>query len=375
MISALFGSNLELLVHAGFVYLPLLFDAEVENELRDHQQRPAPPEPNGVGPAESLRYADGRWFVKSLALRSLVAGYHRIHPERYHELRRIHLPAGAAEPDPAVERLALSGKLKVIMLEILPHFVATAGRMRRKRLNENELLEWIRRRINIPDRFQRRADELLGPERLRRRWRELHALERPVPPPVDGLCRAEVLRTWFEAAVAAHMVSRERHLARQALSECERTGPGCGRQLALLLYLEEQGRFEVDGFGVEKIGAGGHYLIYKRTGPFELKDYYGRRYRFPDCRVAVPSGGPFRPLVLETYKHPFLPAQARKQEICLPGGYAYPNAFSAAAVIRLLEDGINALLYGYDPRRRNGYHSLDPVLQYVKDLEFVDYRV
>jgi len=40
-----------------------------------------------------------------------------------------------------------------------------------------------------------------------------------------------------------------------------------------------------------------------------------------------------------------------------------------------LEEGINALLYGYDARRRNGYHSLDPTLYYVKTIEFEDYRV
>jgi hypothetical protein len=49
--------------------------------------------------------------------------------------------------------------------------------------------------------------------------------------------------------------------------------------------------------------------------------------------------------------------------------------FSGENVIHLLEEGINALIYGYDGRRRNGYHSLDPVRQYVKTVEFEDYKI
>jgi len=56
-------------------------------------------------------------------------------------------------------------------------------------------------------------------------------------------------------------------------------------------------------------------------------------------------------------------------------GYEWPADFTADNIIRLLEDGINALLFGYDPRRRNGYHSLDPTLYYVKTIEFTEYIV
>jgi hypothetical protein len=90
--------------------------------------------------------------------------------------------------------------------------------------------------------------------------------------------------------------------------------------------------------------------------------------------VAVSTTRPFRPFVVETYKHPFLSGHAPSQEICLKD-YNWPDEFTADNIVRLLEDGINALLYGYDARRRNGYHSLDPTLHYVKTIEFTDYRV
>ena len=138
--------------------------------------------------------------------------------------------------------------------------------------------------------------------------------------------------------------------------------------------------------------------MYKRTGEYALKDYYGRIYLFPDCRVAVSTLLPLKPFVMENYKHPFLEAHDSGQDICMRG-FSPPNVFAAATVITALEEGIQALLYGYSPRRRNGYHSLDrmtararigesgeqpmvepldyPVIRrrHVLDVDFDDYRV
>jgi hypothetical protein len=77
---------------------------------------------------------------------------------------------------------------------------------------------------------------------------------------------------------------------------------------------------------------------------------------------------------MEKYKHPFLYAHDSGQEICMHRFYP-PQQFSAENTIHLLEEGINALLYGYDARRRNGYHSLDRTREYIKTVEFEDYRV
>jgi hypothetical protein len=140
------------------------------------------------------------------------------------------------------------------------------------------------------------------------------------------------------------------------------------------MYIAEKGALEIDGFGFYRIGSDDDYLVYKRTGKYILRDYYARSYLFPDCRVAVPTMRPFRPVVLEPYKHPFLRGYTAKQEICMKG-FEPPNEFTASNIIRLLEEGINALVYGYNARRRNGYHSLDPTLHYVKTIEFEDYKV
>jgi hypothetical protein len=146
------------------------------------------------------------------------------------------------------------------------------------------------------------------------------------------------------------------------------------KRIGTLLYVAEKGSLEMDGFGFSRIGTRDEYLIFKRTGEYILKDYYGRSYLFPDCRVGVSSAGPFMPMVVETYKHPFLFGFDSGQEICLRG-YKAPRDFTAESIIQVLEDGFNALLYGYDARRRNGYHSLDRVTKHVRTIDFDDYRI
>jgi len=49
--------------------------------------------------------------------------------------------------------------------------------------------------------------------------------------------------------------------------------------------------------------------------------------------------------------------------------------FSAGNVISALEEGLATLYYGYNPRLRNGYHSLDPLTQMRRSLDFMDYRI
>ncbi|MEK6571432.1 MAG: hypothetical protein AABZ61_08690, partial [Bacteroidota bacterium] len=101
------------------------------------------------------------------------------------------------------------------------------------------------------------------------------------------------------------------------------------------------------------------------------KDYYGRMYLFPDCRVAVSTIVPLKPVVVDTYKHPFLEGHDAGQPICLRG-FNPPKVFTAANVINALQEGINALLYGYSSRRRNGYHGLDQMTRFARTTDVDD---
>ncbi len=87
-----------------------------------------------------------------------------------------------------------------------------------------------------------------------------------------------------------------------------------------------------------------------------------------------PQPGPGSPLVLETYKHPLLRRFEPRQQICL-NDYQPDPEFSAGAISRALEEGVNALFYGYNSRKRNGYNSLDRFGRHQSVVDFEDWRI
>jgi hypothetical protein len=365
-------SGLELVVKSGFVYVPLLFDPDIAKEIQDRSDPEGPPSNRSPGESKSVVELEGRTFVKSVNIQSVLANYDRIDKDHYEQLKKDYL--GKFSDFPGLEALSPNGKLQTIVLKIMPYFVRKNRGLERRQPNDEDLLDLIGNKIDIPQSFIDRVGKVLDSGPLLRRLNDLDKLEQTIERLQEGPVTGEALRRWLHKALEVRIVNRERGRLRQELRERERFGESKRKHIATLLYLAEKGSFELDGFGFSRIGSRDDYLIYKRTGEYVLKDYYARSYLFPDCRVAVSTAGPLRPLVVETYKHPFLFGYAPKQEICMRE-YNWPDEFTADNIVRLLEDGINALLYGYDARRRNGYHSLDPTLYYVKTIEFVDYRV
>jgi hypothetical protein len=142
-----------------------------------------------------------------------------------------------------------------------------------------------------------------------------------------------------------------------------------------MLYIADTGEIDIDGFGfIRNNSYKGEYLVYKRTGDYVLKDYYARSYLFSDCRVAISTYAPFWPFVIEKYKHPFLLRHKAGQEICMKD-YRPPDELTAENIIRVLEEGLTAMRYGYDGRRRNGYHSLDKTWVHIPTIDFEEYRI
>lgn len=372
MLQLLLQSELELIVDSQFIYVPLLYDPDIAGEVRECFGPAGSLHRRGPANARTAIESNGKYFVKSLNIQSILANYDKIDKKSYEQLKRLYL----GEPENPREPVALShsSKLRTIILKIMPHFVRKSRGPERRQFNDEEFLDFICGRINIPEVFLAGADKILDPGPLLRRLNHLAELEGAVVPLEDGLISGESLRRWLHTALKSQIVRRERDHLRQELREREGLGDSKRKHIAAMLYLADKESFELDGFGFSRIGSKDDYFIYKRTGEYVLMDYYAQNYRFPDCRVAVSTRGPLKPLVLESYKHPFLLHHAPKQEICLRD-YNWPNELTAENIIRLLEDGINALMYGYDARRRNGYHSLDRTLYYVKTIEFEDYRV
>jgi hypothetical protein len=367
----LLDSDINLLVVAGTLYVPLRFDPSIAAELKTFPGYAASPEPAPGPPASPLRVMAGRPYLKAMSLLSLAKNYKTLHPEAYEELRRSCLgqyrqveAGGEIPPDP---------RLSTIIFEILPHFIKLKRGRESGKPGPGDILEVIARRLAIDPRYYRRAQELYSPASLRQ---ELHCLEDapdPGGPPPEGLMAARDLKTWVYRDLARQIMDREKVRLKEMLAAGEQSLTTHRQFIALQLYMADQGFFEIDGCGVSRHRRTGDYLIYKRTGEYALKDYYGRVYRFPDCRVAVTTQSWLRPVVLERYKHPLLYRYAPGQQICIR--QFTPAPFTAANVIRALEEGLSALYYGYNSRRRNGYHSLDRITEHYRAVDFSDYVI
>lgn len=368
----LLDSNLEVYVDSGFIYMPLLFDPAIETEIQKLQvpeRSSNSPEPPGT---KTVIEAQGKYFVKTLSLASLPVSYKRLYPYSFQQLRRAclrkhHLSAKG-------DGLWAYGALRTILFEIMPYFIKKNRGFERKNLNETEILDLIGSKTTIPQRYFQEAGAFLDLEPLRKMLKDLDEQKPLLKSPENGLMTARKLRQWFQEAVHASVVQIESERLRQSLQVREQFRQTKQKHVAMLLYIANKGSLEIDDFGFFRSGSNNEYMVYKRTGEYVLRDYYGRSYGFPDCRVAVSTSGPFIPIVIEKYKHPFLYRHDPGQEICLRDS-SPPDEFNAENIISVLEEGITALLYGYNGRRRNGYHSLDPTREYIRTIEFVDYRI
>jgi hypothetical protein len=363
----LIGSGIDFLVEAGFLYLPLLYDPAIEREIQ------ATPDPTELKETSgSVILNEGKHFVKSLSLHSLVANYERIGKDLYDQVRSAVLRQVAGNVDRG--ETSLSWKLITIIFQVMPYFIKKNRGFERGKFGKEEILKLIAEKVDVPPREYERTNTVFDLKPLQEALKELEKLDSTFKSPRDGIISSSELNHWLQKALRAQVVEKERTRLKNEVLRREQLIASVDEDMDILLYVAHKGSLEINGFGFTRIGTSDDYLIYKRTGEYRLKDYYGRSYLFRDCRVAVPTFSPFKPVVMEKYKHPFLYAHDSGQEICMHGFYP-PQQFSAEHAINLLEEGINALLYGYDARRRNGYHSLDRTREYVRTVEFEDYRI
>jgi len=363
----LIGSGIDFLVEAGFLYLPLLYDPAIDREIHVSQDPCGSPKTTG-----SVILNEGKHFVKSLSLHSLAENCEKTGKDLYDQVRSAVLQQVAGNVDR--DETFLSWKLITIIFQVMPYFIKKNRRFERGKFGNEEILKLIAEKVEIPPREYERTNTVLDLKPLQEALKELEKLDSTFKPPTDGIISSSELNHWLQKALKAQVIKKERTRLRNEVRRREQLIATVDEDMDILLYVAQKGSLEINGFGFTRIGTSDDYLIYKRTGEYILKDYYGRSYLFSDCRVAVPTFSPFKPLVMEKYKHPFLYAHDSGQEICMHGFYP-PQQFSAENAIHLLEEGINALLYSYDARRRNGYHSLDRTREYVRTVEFEDYRV
>ncbi len=372
----IFAADVEILVHQGHLYVPLLYDPDIRQEIQapSFQDQLSVPTPGSFSgsPLPLVLACQDRLFVQAVTASSLVDNFAQIFPAAYEDRRRALREQYSLTAD--FYGVNLDPYLVTIVFHILPHFLRREGFRKRRRLQEGEVLDLIRERLPIPYHFEQEARRYLDTQALEEALRRLETASVGAPPPPEGLGPAGALRDWWDKAVTARILAEERRRLARELADRERWADAHEGRLAVLLWLAQKGSLEMDGFGFTRLKKTPGYRIYKRTGPYVLQDYYSRLYFFPDCRVAISTVGRLRPVVVDHYKHPFLRRHGPGQQICM-GPESQNLFFSAENAIRVLEEGINTLLYSYDTRRRKGFHRLDILPGMMRLVDFEDYRI
>jgi hypothetical protein len=370
----LMDSDLEVVVVNNFLYLPLLFDPSIVAEIQAAGSSTGQRAPRGSPLGDALLQVNGRHFIKTLSLPALLEHFEHLHPDAYNHLRDVFLQNNLGFILNR-EEITLDNKLQIIVFHIMPHFIRREESiLGRKKPDNKELLEFIGEKIDLPGKYKQRLRRLSDPELSRKLLAYVDNLVVKLDPIRDGRIAAADLCQWFYQAITERIWQKEKDRLQQKIAQGEQLSQHHWQKAGVLLYLAQKGALEIEGFGFSRIGKTREYVIYKRTGEYALKDFYGRLYLFPDCRVAISTAGRLKPVVLEKYKHPFLRRHAARQDICLKH-FPASQAFTAGAAITALEEGVNALFYGYNCRRRNGYHSLDRLPQEERLVDFEDYRV
>ena len=366
-------SNLEIFVDSGFIYLPLLLDPEIEKEVQALLSPGRPMENPDQSESKTIITHQDRQFVKALSIHSVLENYEAINAYDYNCRRKEFLRKYQLTRE--VDGIVLDDTLRTILFQVMPYFVKTNRGLRRKKLRDEEILDLVGEKIDIPEKYYKEAKALRHVEPLKAILKGLENKKPIFKPPQNGLLSTHQLRDWLHTAVQTKILAKEQDRLTKALQIRLQFSQAKPEHVAILLYLADTGSMEIDGFGFSRKNAyRGEYFVYKRIGEYVLKDYYARSYLFPECRVAVSTYTPLWPFVMEKYKHPFLIRHKSGQEICMKH-FAPPDEVTAENVIRTLEEGLTALRYGYDARRRNGYHSLDKTWVYIPTIDFEDYRI
>jgi len=368
----LFDSDLELVVESDFIYMPLLFDLEIEREIQGLQSG-KPLETPGKPETKSIITLKGKHFIKALNLHSLIDNYEGINPYSYQRLRNECFRKYQLTRE--VDGHFLDETLRAILFRITPYFIKKNKGLNRKKISDEEILDLIGEKTNIPEKYYKEAKTFGDLKPLKKILERLESQTPLFKMPENGLYSDRKLNDWVHKAIQAKVMANEHHRIAKALKVREQVNQAKPEHIAILLYIADTGSLEIDGFGFTRHNSyKGEYLVYKRTGDYVLKDYYARSYSFPECRVAVSTYSPSMPFVMEKYKHPFLLGHKSGQEICIKN-FVPSDEHSVKNIIRTLEEGLTALHYGYDGRKRNGYHSLDKTWVHIPTIDFEDYRI
>ena len=298
-------------------------------------------------------------YVPAINLYAFAEQYEKMYPSECKQVRE-HIKQFSQRN---LEAHRVSPDISTIVFDILPHFVKVLPGFERRKPTKEELLDYICSKTKIPAKyFDGQKNNV---------YRGLIAVLQSEMAPVRF--SAKNIDGAFTQAVVRSMHAREIERLKHEKAAQDEAAKRASQHNALLKYLSDTTAFEINGFGFQQVSDFGR-VIYKRIPEYALKHFDGRIYLFPECRVgAALDGG--RPIVIESYKHPFLSGYRSRQSICV-GNANITGRSNSALTINAIEAGITALLHGYyNERNFNGYHGLGGCRYHGEYVVFDDYLV
>jgi hypothetical protein len=341
LVKKILGSIDEVLIRDNFIYLPLLLDHEIEKEIESNEQ---------------VIKANEKFFVKAIGIDTIVKNFDKIYKEAYSSIEGELCKKIFSKEIPAISTDKNYHLLNALIFEVMPYFCPSFARIRNEKEKKEAVISAIEKSIREDiEKYRQRASELLDKTEQADLLKKLKTKEKVTFP--EGVVKASSLENLLKEAVEIEIITKKRKELEESVKAMKETNT---RYLAAMLYLKDVRNFEFENFGFEK--QEGYYLTYVKLKEYALKDFDGRIYLFPPCRVGTCvtfSGEVHKPIVVDRYKHPFLEDYAQKQTICIVNFELKGNT-AGKRVISAIEQGISTLLYGYySSNNFRGYHRLD----------------
>ena len=261
----LIESGIDLMVESGFLYLPLLLDPAIETEIRTTLDTSGPRQKTG-----SLIQIDGKHFVKTISLASLVDNYEKIGKILYDQIRSTVVRKVSVTLDRSTT--PFGWKLIAIIFEIMPYFIKKNRGLERKKFGREAILKLIAEKVDVPAKNYERSDTFFDLRPFQAALEELDKLGSKFVLPDDGIISSAELGNWLYRALEIHIIDKERARLKDEVYKRRKLLEAAAENLDILLYIAEKGSLEIDGFGFLRVGSGDDYLIYKRSGEYILKD-------------------------------------------------------------------------------------------------------
>jgi len=370
-----FGDAEEIFIDdRGFTYYPLLFDKNIEKESAHHR---------------AIKSISGKTYVKGMNLSKIAGSFDKIDKEKYETIKNDLFKR--IMPDVNINDIYRSNNCKAIrtiVFEIMPHFIGKnkkrnpLGKTKQKEPTEQSILSMISEKVEIPKRYYEEAGGFCETDEFLDAVRNLNSLRTDRQEFPKGLMETSALEPVLNKAIERCIIGEKvKGLENEIMLKKEMNRKNLD-YIATMLYMKDAENFELGNFGFIKNYTGPNYndlayAIYVKTGEYALRDFDGKIYLFPSCRVGtgITKEGNIQedPFVLDEYKHPFLYSWDNNMEICVGDARTRGNSKIEDAII-CLEAGVNALLFGYfNEEDFNGYNYLNGTHNAGNSVDFDNY--